>query len=127
MDLTRHSPDSVALGADIDWTADNRAKFYSIDGGLTAGGGLVGGMDHFSRGSVNGDGQQASHWRDNLDLGIMDPTAVGAGNLNVVTALDLQAFDIIGYNLIVAGVPEPSSLVVLGGAFGALLLRRRRA
>ncbi len=126
MDLTRNSADSVAMGADIDWTADNRPKFYSIDGGVTAGGGIVGGTDHFSRGRNFGDGQQASHWRDNLGLGIMDP-AIAPGVLNVFTALDAQAFDIIGYDLIVAGVPEPSSLVVLGGAFGALLLRRRRA
>ena len=130
MDFARHSADSVNAGADIDWTADNRPKFYSIDGGATAGGGLVVGTDHFSLGRTNGDGQQASHWRDNslgdsVQLGIMDPTALAAGNANVVSALDLQAFDIIGYDVI-AGVPEPASLMVLSGTFGALLLRRRR-
>jgi len=130
LDFARHSPDSIANGADIDFTADTRPKFYSIDGGVTAGGGLVGGLDHFSLGTVNGDGRQASHWRDNnlgdgIQLGILDPSAQGPGNLNVVTALDLQAIDIIGYNLI--AVPEPSSLLIIGGAFGTLLMRRRRA
>ena len=130
LDFARHSPDSIANGADIDLTADTRPKFYSIDGGLTAGGGLVGGLDHFYLGSVNGDGRQASHWRDNflgdgVQLGILDPTAQGAGNLNIVTALDLQAIDIIGYDFI--AVPEPSSFLIIGGAFGAMLMRRRRA
>lgn len=129
LDFARHSPDSIANGADIDFTADTRAKFYSIDGGVTAGGGLVGGLDHFSLGTVNGDGRQASHWRDNnlgdgVQLGILDPTAQAPGNLNVVSALDLQAIDIIGFDLV--AVPEPSSLLIIGGAFGTMLMRRRR-
>lgn len=115
LDFTRFSADSLAAGADIDWTADNRAKFYSIDGGATAGGGLVGGLDHFSRGITNGDGRQASHWRDNLGLGIMDPTAVAAGSVNIVTALDIQALDIIGWDLqSTAAVPEPSAFSLFG-------------
>ncbi len=122
MDFTRHSADSLAAGADLDFTADNRAKFFSIDGGATAG---APGVDHFSRGVRNGDGRQASHWRDGLGLGIMDPTAAPAGNLNVVTELDIQAFDIIGWSF--AAVPEPSSIGILG-LFGlGLLVRRRRS
>lgn len=121
LDFTRHSPDSLAAGADLDFTADNRAKFYSLDGGLTAG---APGMNHFSRGVVHGDGRQASHWRDGLGLGIMDPTAAPAGNLNVVTALDIQAFDIIGWNL--TSVPEPSSFGILSALGLGVLARRRR-
>ena len=103
LDFARHSPDSIAAGADLDFTADTRPKFYSIDGGVTAGGGLVGGLDHFSLGPVNGDGRSASHWRDGnlgdrVQLGILDPTINGAGNLDFVTALDLQALDIIGFD-----------------------------
>lgn len=126
-DFTRFSADSLAAGADIDFTADNRAKFYSIDGGTTAGGGLVGGIDHFSRGVVNGDGRQASHWRDNLDLGILDPTAAPAGSVNIVTSLDIQALDIIGFNLASTAVPEPSSVAFLmfAGA-GFMILRRKK-
>ena len=103
LDFARHSPLSIAAGADLDFTADTRPKFYSIDGGVTAGGGLVGGLDHFSLGLVNGDGRSASHWRDGdlgdgVQLGILDPTINGAGNLDFVTALDLQALDIIGFD-----------------------------
>ena len=89
LDFARHSPDSIAAGADLDFTADTQPKFYSIDGGVTAGGGLVGGLDHFSLGPVNGDGRSASHWRDGdlgdrVQLGILDPTINGAGNLDFV-------------------------------------------
>lgn len=126
MDFTRFSADSLVAGADLDFTADNRAKFYSIDGGTTAGGGLVGGSDHFSRGVQNGDGRQASHWRDNLGLGIMDPTSQPAGTANVVTALDIQAFDIIGWDLAATAVPEPSAFAFLMLAGVGLAGRRRR-
>ena len=103
LDFARHSPLSIAAGADLDFTADTRPKFYSIDGGITAGGGLVGGLDHFSLGPINGDGRSASHWRDGdlgdrVQLGILDPTINGAGNLDFVTDLDLQALDIIGFD-----------------------------
>ncbi len=119
LDFTRHSASSVAAGADIDFTADSRAKYFSLDGGTTslttnAAGG-------WSRGINFGDGRQASHWRDNLGLGIMDPTAQPAGTLNVVTNLDLMALDVIGWNSFSA-VPEPSSLMLgsialIGGYF----------
>jgi hypothetical protein len=41
----------------------------------------------------------------NPALGIMDPTANPAGQINIPSALDLRAFDAIGWQLI----PEPSS------------------
>ncbi|MEM7478512.1 MAG: NF038122 family metalloprotease [Planctomycetota bacterium] len=125
MDLTRHSVESVAAGADLDFTADNRAKFYSLDGGTTIGGGVLAGQDHFSRGFANGDLRQASHWRDGLGIGIMDPTAAPAGSLNVVTAADIQAFDVIGWTL-TPPVPEPTSAGLLGLFALAMVSRRRR-
>jgi len=67
--------------------------FFSIDGGTTNLGG-------FSTGSFNGDGRQASHWKDNLGLGILDPTSAPAGSANVITGLDIRAFDVIGWDLI---------------------------
>ena len=109
LDFTRFSADSESAGADIDWTADTRAKYFSIDGGATA---ATAGTDHWSTGLNFGDGRQASHWKDNLALGIMDPTAVAAGSVNVVTALDLLALDVVGWNNVTA-VPEPSSLTLL--------------
>ena len=88
LDFARHSPDSTAAGAGLDFTADTRPKFYSIDGGETAGGGLVDGLDHFSLGTVNGDGQSASHWRDGIlgdgvQLGILDPTPLTAQEISI--------------------------------------------
>lgn len=94
--------------------AAGAAAYFSLDGGLNS-------LGSFSTGTVHGDGRQASHWKDNLGLGIMDPTANAAGQVNTPSALDLIAFDAIGWDLI----PEPSSalLGILGGLFA---LRRRR-
>jgi hypothetical protein len=63
----------------------------------------------FSNGIVRGDGRQASHWKDNMGLGIMDPTAA-PGELLVVTTLDLQGLDVVGWDL---SVPEPATLGLL--------------
>ena len=103
MDLYRYSTDSVAQMA-IDWTDDTRSKFISFDGGATSVGGL-------STGTNYGDGYGASHWKDNLQLGIMDPT-FAYGELGVLSARDLQLMDAIGYQT----VPEPveSTIMLLG-------------
>ncbi|MFO0941975.1 MAG: NF038122 family metalloprotease [Pirellulales bacterium] len=109
LDFTRFSINSLAAGANIDFTADTRAKFFSIDGGATN---LTpGASGGWSTGVNFGDGRQASHWKDGLGWGIMDPTAQPAGNLNVVTNLDLMALDVIGWNRITA-VPEPSAMLL---------------
>jgi len=121
-------------------------KYFSVDGGQTA---LFG--NTFSTGQFNGDGRQASHWKDTPNCqvgnGIMDPTFC-FGQEGVITGLDLAAFDAIGWNLSTPatadyrfntgqaisaynasiGVPEPSTwaLVIMGfGAVGAGLRRRR--
>jgi hypothetical protein len=124
LDFTRHSNDSLLAGADIDFTADTRAKLYSLDSGATT---LI--ADAWSTGVTHGDGRQASHWRDGLGIGIMDPTAAPAGSLNVVSANDLQALDVIGWNT-VAVVPEPSSCMLAWLAIVGLACdryRRRRS
>lgn len=109
LDMFRYSADGVLNLAAGD------AAYFSLDGGATN-------LGLFSTGSTFGDGRQASHWKDNLGLGIMDPTANPAGQINTPSTLDLIAFDTIGWNLI----PEPSSalLGVLGGMLA--LIRRRR-
>ena len=117
LDLFRYSALSLASGV-IDFTADTRTKYFSIDGGATVGPG-------FSTGRNFGDGQQASHWKDNLGLGIMDPTAA-TGELLAVGANDLQAFDVIGWNL-AAAVPEPGTYALFGLGLAAIGLRRRCA
>jgi hypothetical protein len=106
IDLFRYSSASLAFGAGIsDYTADNRTKYFSLDGGATS-------LALFSTGTIYGDGRQASHWKDNLGLGLMDPT-VNYGELMVLTENDLRAFDALGYTL----VPEPGcgALLLLGG------------
>ena len=119
LDLFRYSDLSTANGA-IDWTADTRAKYFSLDGGATNLGG-------FSTGTFNGDGRQASHWKDNLGLGIMDPTAA-LGELLQISELDLRAFDVIGWNRASAPPPVPevnTAVLSLLGLAGLALARRK--
>jgi hypothetical protein len=111
LDMFRHSA-AVGVGA-VDGVPGDDA-FFSIDGGTTA-------IAQFSRGFYNGNNAQASHWLDNLGLGIMDPTA-SKGELLSITDNDRLLFDTIGYDL----VPEPSSLALLLAPAGASLFARRR-
>jgi len=122
IDFLRFSNESENAGADIDWTADIRDKYFSIDGGLTT---AIGGSSHWSTGVVFGDGQQASHWKDNLGIGILDPTT-GAGLGGSITGADVLAFDVIGYDRLNLAVPEPSGLAVALLAISGLAIRRRR-
>jgi hypothetical protein len=118
LDLFRYSDASVA-DRYIDWSADNRTKYFSLDGGTTAG-------PTFSTGTYHGDGRQASHWKDSLGIGIMDPTA-GTGEFLSISANDVLAFDAIGWN--VAAVPEPASWMMMIAGFamvGSGLRNRRR-
>lgn len=115
-DLFRCSPQSRAAGADIDWAADRRTKFFSLDNCATTT------SANFSTGRTFGDGQQASHWKDNQSLGILDPTA-GRGEILNITALDLRLYDVIGWNT----VPEPTSIaLVLFGLAGLASTRRKK-
>lgn len=122
LDLFRYSSLSAANDV-IDWTADNRAKYFSIDGGATA-------IAGFSTGISQGDGRQASHWKDGLGLGIMDPT-VSTGELLAISDNDKLAFDVIGWNLArqQAPIPEPASWMMMIAGFGLAghAMRRPRA
>ncbi|MBL8406453.1 MAG: NF038122 family metalloprotease [Candidatus Accumulibacter sp.] len=119
LDFTRCSAASQAAGADMDWTADKRAKDFAIDGNCTA---LV--SNAWSTGVNQGDGRQASHWKDGFGIGIMDPTAVPTGQLNVVTARDIQSLDVIGWTRV--RVPEPGTLLLLVPALLGMSTMRRR-
>lgn len=115
MDFLRYSATSEALGIH-DVSAGTVAKYLKVGDTTLA----------MSTGTGLGDGQQASHFKDNLGIGAMDPTASN-GELLVITADDLLVFDAIGWNL--TAVPEPSAYGLgLGGlALAFAAIRRRRA
>ena len=131
----------------LDWTF-NTDSYFSIDGGVTA---LYDG--YYSTGAVNGDGWQASHWKEPTVpctnfRGIMNPYICN-GIGDAVTALDLAQLDAIGWNTAVdvlatpdyygstsqmyvdfaAQVPEPATWAMMIGGFGLVgsALRRRRS
>lgn len=112
-DVFRCSPESVAAGANIDWAADDRTKYFSVDNCTTT-------LATFSEGRTHGDGQQASHWKDNMGIGLLDPTAARGESL-AISELDKQMFDAIGWD-----VPEPASIALFTLGAAALAGSRRR-
>jgi hypothetical protein len=91
LDLFRFTNRSIGPGGGIgiiDWTGDDTDKYFSVDGGQTP-------LANFSRGPTYEEG----HWQDDLGIGIMDPTAMG-GELLKISAMDVRALDVIGYNLV---------------------------
>ena len=111
LDLFRYSASGVRhLGA------GNTLKYFSVDGGATNAGA------QYATGLNFGDGNQASHWKDNLGIGIFDPTGAPGELLNI-SSFDIQALDVIGYDV----VPEPATLAALGIGVATLLRRRRKA
>lgn len=79
----------------------------------------------FSTGVSFGDGNQASHWKDGLGLGLMDPTA-SPGQILSLHPNDFRAMDLIGYEILM--VPEASSLILFAiGAAVSVSMRRRSA
>ncbi len=114
LDLFRYSAIGVRdMSAGVD-------AYFSYTNGATSVGDL-------STGVNKGDGAQASHWADNMGLGIMDPT-LAPGETEFITTNDLIAFDVIGWDVAqFAAVPEPATtaLLVAGGALGLGFWRRR--
>lgn len=112
LDLFRYSATSFSQGVlDLSVGGD---PYFSIDGGQTS-------LVLFSTGAANGDGEQASHWKDTANAGIMDPT-FGGSELKEISTVDLVALDVIGWDLV--PVPEPAGLVI--ALFGLLGLDRYR-
>ena len=81
-----------------------------------------------STGLTQGDGRQASHWKDSLGLGIMDPTLF-PGELVGIGPNDARALDLIGYEI--NSVPEARAYLLLSTVaclvgWRAATKRRRR-
>jgi hypothetical protein len=94
LDLFRYSEASAKVGV-IDFTASNEKKYFSLNRGETN-------IALFSTGVNYGDGRQASHWKDGLGLGGMDPT-LNWGEFLEITNLDLMSLDVIGWDPIGTG------------------------
>jgi len=153
LDMFRYSndPNNIAPGSGPvrDLTVGT-ASYFSIDGGLTQ----VGGDSRFSTGAYNGDGRQASHFKDTgsaqggcngyNQLGILDPTFC-FGEMGVVKGLDLAAYDAMGWNLNfdvlghfgynrstaeiyrqALGVPEPANWAMMIAGFGLVGFAMRK-
>jgi hypothetical protein len=135
LDLFRYSEESYALGEGVLDFRPGVPAYFSLDGGTTS-------LATMSQGHYIGDGHghQASHWEDDLGLGIMDPT-FAHGETGASTSLDLVAMDAIGWNvdysytdLVVdpvepgepsASVPLPASVFLLSTALFGMRLRRK--
>jgi PEP-CTERM motif len=126
LDFTRCSSAAGSAGANMDFSIGTDAKSFSIGG--CSGAATV--ADAWSTGAINGDHNQASHWKDNQGAGIMDPT-IGFGETTAVSQRDIQALDVIGWNVAgVSAVPEPESyaLMLAGlGLLGGVARRRNKA
>ncbi len=87
--------DTADLESGFDFTSTSRNltpggehSFYYGDGSVA-----------MSTGAYEGDARQASHWKDDLGLGMMDPTAA-PGELLVISEQDLIALDLIGWDVL---------------------------
>ena len=81
-----------------------------------------------STGVSQGDGRQASHWKDDdlpgiVFIGVMDPT-LAAGVVEPILASDLRALDVIGWDI--AAAPEPAVLLLIATGIAGLRARRKR-
>lgn len=111
LDLFRFSTTSIGAGGGLgvpDFTAGDGVKYFSLNGGTTA-------LATFANGVFSADQDQASHWKDNLGIGIMDPTAA-PGELMAITQNDINALDVIGWNIV--AVPEPATYALCSAVLG---------
>jgi hypothetical protein len=88
----------------------------------------IGGGDEVlvSTGVSDGDGRQASHWKDSLGIGLMDPT-LGFQEVVQISGSDMRAFDLIGYEI--TTIPEARAwlcfAMVAGAGWLSSAVRRR--
>ncbi|RUT02871.1 hypothetical protein DSM106972_057910 [Dulcicalothrix desertica PCC 7102] len=98
LDMFRYSQQSVAAGGVSENWLDlsiGGNPYFSVDGGQTS-------LAYFATGentSLGGDGEQASHWKQESNvLGIMDPL-LNVGQRRSITTIDRRAMDAIGWDL----------------------------
>lgn len=81
-----------------------------------------------STGFTNGDGRQASHWKDNNltgnFIGMMDPT-LAPGQRFPIRLADVRALDLIGYDINFTPVPEPGQMMAAFLGLLTILVRKR--
>ena len=103
LDLFRYSTVAGEGVNDLSYGSIGSDKFFSVDGGRTS-------LAQFSTGddrSLGGNGGQASHWKNQLNpIGIMSPT-LERGTRVDISAVDLRALDVIGWNIDARGVNIP--------------------
>ena len=70
-------------------------------------------------GLTQGDGRQASHWKDNLGLGLLGPS-LAPGQIVGISANDARALDLIGYEISfsVVAIPEARAYLMAAGVAG---------
>ena len=97
LDFFRFDPATIG-GGGFDFATSSRNltpggahSFYYGDGSVP-----------LATGVSQGDGRQGSHWKDNLGLGLMDPT-LGTGVGDNIDKFDLLAMDLIGWDIVAGG------------------------
>ncbi len=136
--LMSHSPGPGAIDINpLDMYRFSTAKVPSTTGQFTTNArDLVPGTTAFtsdtvvqysmSTGQFNGDGRQASHWKDDAlsstYIGVMDPT-LATGIRTQITSADIRALELIGYDV---AAPEPGTIVLMAGAMLGLIAMRRK-
>ena len=91
LDFFRYTAESMSTSKND--LSPQKAAYFSIDRGQTS-------LAEMSTSKHSGgDGYQASHWKNtDTSLGIMVPT-LRLEQSNTISALDLRAFDVIGWDL----------------------------
>jgi len=72
---------------------------------------------------IGGDGEDSSHWKGNLDIGVMRP-AFGNGEQAAITSADLDAFDLLGWTInrtTSTCTPSSSAACLLSNRFRVLV------
>ena len=90
MDLFRQSQTSYNSKAMFDWRVSGEDTYFSLDGGATK-------IASFAQGESI-DNNQTSHWKDNNNLGVMDPS-LAPEEIKQISTLDLQLLNAIGWDL----------------------------